>query len=83
MKVGRVLPHLGTEATKDSIVRMTLSAENEALIRYGLQKDFSGRLTRRHPILQQQTGVYQLFIKEYLIRYKHLPLWLVRQKRYR
>ena len=82
MKVGLVLPHLGTEATKDSIViKMTLSAENEALIRYGLQKDFSGRLTRRHRILQQQTGVYQLFIKEYLIRYKHLPLWLVRQKR--
>ena len=46
MKVGRVLPHLGTEATKDSIViKMTLSAENEALIRYGLQKDFSGPQT--------------------------------------
>ena len=29
MKVGLVLPHLGTEATQDSIVKMALGAETE------------------------------------------------------
>ena len=81
MKVGLVLPHLGTEATQDSIVKMALGAETEGFDSLWVSERLSGRLTRRHRILQQQTGVYQLFIKEYFIRYKHLPLWLVRQKR--
>ena len=43
MKVGLVLPHLGTEGTKQNIEKIALVLKMKALIHCGLQKGFYGR----------------------------------------
>ena len=43
MKVGLVLPHLGTETTKESIEKIAVGVKMKALIRCGLYKGFYGR----------------------------------------
>ena len=42
MKIGLALPHLGPDATKENIIKLTVDAEKEALTLFGLLKGLFG-----------------------------------------
>lgn len=81
MKIGLTLPHLGSIARRENIIRLAVDAEAEGFDSLWVAERLLWPLNPQTPYQPTPDVVCQLFIKMCLILWRRSPLWLQIQRK--